>query len=288
MELTTKCLECLLQRNLETARKLGDEETAMAFARDFMAAILAAPRGVTTPYFSPITADLFQKYYGLEPDRFRREKEESNRFVLERMDQIRQFVTSAEDPVYAGLQAAVLGNYLDFSALRHEVDFAVLDRLLNDAAKILLDREVYKRLLDDLSGAGTLLYITDNAGEIGFDRVLAEAIAERFPKLSITFCVRGGPAVNDATREDAAIMGIPFPVIDNGTRISGTELSCLGAEARRALEISDVILAKGQGNTETMYGCGWNVYYLFLVKCQRFIDAFQKPKLTPMLLRERG
>ena len=48
-----------------------------------------------------------------------------------------------------------------------------------------------------------------------------------------------------------------------------------------------MILAKGQGNTETMYGCGLNVYYLFLVKCKRFMDAFHRPQFTPMLVRER-
>ena len=287
MELTTHCLECLLRRNLDTARKLGDEATAMAFAREFMAAILAAPKGVTTPYFSPITADLFQKYYGLEPDRFRREKQESNEFVLARLERIREAVARAEDPIYAGMQCAVLGNYLDFSALRDQVDFGVLEGLLERSREIRLDEEAYRRFRQDLAQARRLLYLTDNAGEIGFDRVLAEELAKAYPGLEITFCVRGGPAVNDATREDAAVMGIPFPVIDNGTRISGTELSCLGPDARQALAEADVVLAKGQGNTETMYGCGLNVYYLFLVKCQRFIDAFQKPQLTPMLVRER-
>ncbi len=288
MELTTKCLECLLQRNLETARSLGDEQTAMAFAREFLQNILQAPKGVSTPYFSPIAADLFCKYYGLDIDRFREEKELSNRFVLERLDRIRHTVETAEDPVYAGMQAAILGNYLDFAAMRHQVDFGELDRLLEKSRELPLDRRVYQQLCADLEAGERLLYLTDNAGEIGFDRVLAETIAKKYPHLKITFCVRGGPAVNDATREDAQIMGIPFPVIDNGSRISGTEIPFLGAEAADALEKASVVIAKGQGNTETMYGCGFNVYYLFLVKCERFTDEFHQPRLTPMLVRERG
>ena len=105
--------------------------------------------------------------------------------------------------------------------------------------------------------------------------------------MAITFCVRGAPALNDATREDAALVGIPFPVIDNGNRIAGTQIDLLGSEAKAALDSADVILAKGQGNIETMHGCGYNVYYAFLVKCPRFIEVFQKPKFTPMLLKER-
>ena len=36
-----------------------------------------------------------------------------------------------------------------------------------------------------------------------------------------------------------------------------------------------------------MFGCGYNVYYAFLVKCQRFVDRFHKPMFTPMLVKER-
>ena len=105
--------------------------------------------------------------------------------------------------------------------------------------------------------------------------------------MNITFCVRGGPAQNDATREDAAAVGIPFPVIDNGNNIPGTELSALSPEAKAALDSADLIIAKGQGNAETLLGCGYNIFYAFLIKCPRFIDRFHKPKLTPMLISER-
>ena len=83
-------------------------------------------------------------------------------------------------------------------------------------------------------------------------------------------------------------MGIPFPVIDNGNRVPGTQIDMLGKEALEALNAADVILAKGMANCETMFGCGYNVYYAFLVKCQRFVDRFQRKMLTPMLVKERS
>lgn len=131
------------------------------------------------------------------------------------------------------------------------------------------------------------MYLTDNAGEIGFDRIFAEALHKRYPSVAITFCVRGAYAANDATREDAAKVGIPFPVIDNGNDIAGTELTRLGTEAKEAFYSADVILSKGQGNAETLLGCGENVYYAFLVKCPRFQARFGKPKFTPMFVKER-
>lgn len=286
--LDSGCMECHLRRNLETARGLGTEEQATAFAKALMKLYLDAPEGVSTPWLAPHTAELFRKMYGLDADRFRAEKEASNRFVLSRLDQIRRRAQAAPDPVYAGLQFAILGNYLDFSALQGEVSFEELDELLAQAEKLPLDPVVYRALCADLARGGKLLYLTDNAGEIGFDRVLADQIHRAYPRLAITFCVRGGPAVNDATRADAAAVGISFPVIDNGNRIPGTQIDQLGAEARRALDGADVILSKGQGNVETLRGCGRNIYYAFLIKCARFERLFGKPKFTPMLVRERA
>ena len=284
----THCLQCYLKRNLDLVRPLGSEAQAMEFAKRLMQLYMDAPAGVSSPWFGPQVADLLHEMYGLPIDRFREEKGLSNRFVLERLDQIRDRVRAAPDPVYAGLQFSILGNYLDFGALQGQVSFEALEQMLNKGLELELDRAVYDDLCRDLEGAKTLLYLTDNAGEIGFDRIFAEEIARRYPHLAITFCVRGQITQNDATREDAAAVGIPFPVIDNGNRVAGTQLDQLSEEADTALNTADVVIAKGMGNTETMFGCGLNVYYAFLIKCQRFVTVFGQPMFTPMLVKEKA
>ena len=288
VSIDTRCLLCQLERNVATARKLGTEEQATAFAKDLMKLLADAPQGVSAPFFSPGVARLLDQHYGLGPDRYKQEKIDSNAFVLARMDQIREKVISAPDPVKAGLQFAILGNYIDFAGLRGDVSFEKLDEMLRSALEMELDEENYVNLCAELEKGGRLLYLTDNAGEIGFDRIFAEAMAEKYPGLEITFCVRGGPAANDATREDAAAVGIPFPVIDNGNLVPGTVIELLSEEAKRAMDEADVILSKGQGNVETLLGCGYNIYYAFLVKCPLFMERFGKAKLTPMLLKERS
>lgn len=284
----THCLQCYLKRNLDLVRPLGSEAQAMEFAKRLMQLYMDAPAGVSSPWFGPQVADLLHEMYGLPIDRFREEKLASNRFVLERLDQIRDRVRSAPDPVYAGLQFSILGNYLDFGALQGQVSFEALEQMLNKGLELELNRAVYDDLCRDLEGAKTLLYLTDNAGEIGFDRIFAEEIARRYPHLAITFCVRGQITQNDATREDAAAVDIPFPVIDNGNRVAGTQLDQLSEEADTALNTADVVIAKGMGNTETMFGCGLNVYYAFLIKCQRFVTVFGQPMFTPMLVKEKA
>lgn len=281
-----QCMLCHFRRNVETARALGDEETATAFARALMQVYLDTPPDRATPYVGPAVNELYRRFYGLEPDRYRQEKEESNAFVMARLDAIRATAEGAPDPVLAGLQLAILGNYIDFSALQGEVSFEKLDAMLESAMDMEL--ECYPQFRQELSKARRLLYLTDNAGEIGFDRICAEQLQRAFPALEITFCVRGGYAQNDATRADAQAVGVPFPVIDNGNDIAGTELTLLSEEAKAAMDGADLILSKGQGNAETLLGCGYNIYYAFLIKCPRFIDRFQKPKLTPMLVSEQN
>lgn len=286
MYMNTECLLCHLERNIQLARKLGSEEQATAFAKELMKQYISAPNGLTSPHFAEGTEQLLRQFYGVAEDRYLVEKQESNRFILERMDDLRRRAQAEADPVLAGLKFSILGNYIDFSALRGNVSFQMLEEMIASALEMELDEACYDKLCKDLAKAKKLLYLTDNAGEIGFDRIFAEMISAKFPQLQITFCVRGGPAMNDATREDAAAVGIPFPVIDNGTCVPGTALDRVNAETLQAVQAADVIISKGMGNVETLLGCGYNVYYAFLVKCQRFISRFERPLMTPMLVRE--
>ena len=289
MRLDSQCILCLLKRHADTAAKLGNEEQVTAFTRDLMRILCDGPVEMSAPFYTPDIAKLFTEHFGLADDRFTEEKELSNRFCMERLDKISGMVRSADDPLYAGLQGAILGNYIDFSALQGEVSFEKLDEMLDLLHTIEVDRAVFDKLRADLEGGKELLYLTDNAGEIVFDRVWLEVIRDLFPNLAITVCVRGGPAQNDATIADAEEIGMPFRVIDNGTCISGTVLEKASEELRAAMERADVVISKGQANVETLLdtGHGYNIYYAFLVKCKRFIDRFGKDKLTPMLVRER-
>ena len=286
LPMTAECLMCHFNRSVKKAMAQGDSEKALAFAKELMGVYQNAPADVSSPWFNPIVAEMLSRYFGLGEDQYIEEKEMSNRFVMERFDTISSIAQSAEDPVLAGLQLAILGNYMDFSALQDQVSFEKLEEMLYDALHMPLDMEVYAALRADLQNGKKLLYLTDNAGEIGMDRIFAQEIHKAYPHLDITFCVRGGLTVNDATREDAAFVGIPFPVIDNGNLVSGTQLDMLSQEAKEAMDTADVIISKGMANTETLYGSGYPIYYAFLIKCARFVQEFGKPLMTPMLVRE--
>ena len=289
MRLDAQCIQCLLKRHTETAEQQGSEEQVTAFIRDIMRVLCEGPAEMAAPYYTPAIAKLFTEHFGFAEDRFAAEKEESNRFALARFEKLTDMVRSAQDPLYAGLQGAILGNFIDFAALQGEVSFEKLDEMLELLHTIEVDRGAFESLRSDLENGRELLYLTDNAGEIVFDRVFLEIIRDRFPELSVTVCVRGGPAQNDATRADAEAIGMPFRIIDNGTCISGTVLELASPDLKKALAAADVVISKGQANVETLldtdHRC--NIYFAFLVKCKRFIDRFGKEKLTPMLVHDK-
>ena len=286
--MNSTCISCRVDRIINTIGKELTEEQLTDLLKAWMAMASQYEPGVDSARCGHYTDELVKKMFSIDPaDLMKKDRQASNAFVVERMDEIRRRVESAQDPVYAGLQFAVLGNYLDFAALEDTVSFEALDEMLNKAKDMNLDKAVVAQFAEDLRIGKNLLILTDNAGEIGFDRVLAEVLQKMYPHLNITFCVRGIPVANDATREDAQAVGITFPVIDSGNAVGGTAEEQLSQEAKDALEKADVILAKGMGNTESMWGSKYNIYYAFLVKCQRFVEVFNAPLMAPMLVKEK-
>ena len=287
MNFNAYCIECLVSGQAKLAATQNDEAKALCYMKDVLREILNAPENVAAPYLLSRFEELFERYY-YPGDRYLEIKEKSNSYALEKEPLVGKIVQNAADPLLAGLKFARLGNYLDFAALRC-VDMAVFDELIAHGLDEPLDREEYSHFRRDLAGARKLLYITDNAGEIVFDRVFIEVLQTAFPKLDICVGVRGKPIVNDATRKDAEEAGLAelVRIVDNGTSISGTQIQYLSPEMKSELFSADVILAKGQGNFETLQGCGLNVYYVFLCKCDWFVKLFNVPQLTGMFMNEK-
>ena len=132
--------------------------------------------------------------------------------------------------------------------------------------------------------AENVVYITDNCGEIVLDKIAIQILKKIFPNIRITALVRGLPAGNDATMEDAEFCGLTdvVPVLGNGNDVGGTWLHGISTHARELLYNADVIIAKGQGNYETLHGkCDW-FQQLFHAKLLQgmFINEKRAPKAT--------
>ena len=51
---------------------------------------------------------------------------------------------------------------------------------------------------------------------------------------------------------------------------------------------ADLIISKGLGNFETLNGCGLNIYYMFLCKCDYFANKFKLKKWESVLINEKS
>ena len=289
MQFGFTCLQCLIAMQLRRIPEEADSAKKLACAKELLRIITDAPEGVAAPWVIPHCNAAIRKWFGGPEDPLLALKQKSGAIMLERLPAIRERVLQSEDPLHAALLYCRVGNYIDFGALGESLSFDRLDEMLAAAEETPLDETEYAHLREDLSHAEHLLYLADNAGEIVLDRLTLEILRQEYPALEITLCVRGGPALNDALREDALQAGADTfaRIIDNGSAIPGTEPDYLGDEARQAMAKADVILAKGQGNLETLLGCGHNIYYLFLCKCSHFTELFGVPAMTGMLLNER-
>lgn len=179
------------------------------------------------------------------------------------------------------------GNYIDFGPTG-SIDDSILGGLLKKAADEKVSEEELVCLKADLSQARKLVYLTDNCGEIVMDKIFIRLLKEQYPELHVTVILRGGPALNDATLDDVAEVGLTelADCIGNGAPITGTDLSAVSDEAERLIRGSDVIISKGQGNFEGLYGEKLNPYFLFLCKCDLFVRRFGLERYASVFARE--
>ncbi|MBP5734099.1 MAG: DUF89 family protein, partial [Lachnospiraceae bacterium] len=152
------------------------------------------------------------------------------------------------------------------------------------------DEKTYESFQRECAKASSFLLICDNCGEIVLDKLFLEQLKIRFPKISVKIFVRGKDVLNDATMEDALYTGLDQmgEVFAGGEAIAGLVYDMLPEELKSVLDGADVILAKGQGNYETLSGQGRHMFYAFLCKCDLFVNRFQVPRLTGMFVEENG
>jgi len=269
----------MFERDSEKRRRLREEVVKI---------VSGSPEDETSPNLNAKVMRFLNNRLGLG-DIYYEVKKEYNRYLLTLEEEILSKIDHSEDRLLAALKYAMTGNFIDFGAM-NEVDDGDLRRLIERAPYQDVDRSQYAGFKEDMEKAREIVYLADNAGEIVFDKVFIKVIKETYPTVSITVVVRGMPVHNDATLEDAEETGISSiaDVIQNGTDIPGTDLGQVNMETRKAVENADLIISKGQGNFETLFGSGRNIYYIFLCKCSLFAERFKAARFVGIFINERN
>ncbi|MBM6853942.1 DUF89 family protein [Mediterraneibacter glycyrrhizinilyticus] len=286
MRASSMCISCLISKQEKLIRQFPDEEKKSEYMHQVLGILYQNGQSASAPSLAEKIDTLHRQFWGQTED-FSAQKKLYNDLLLSMEEEIERRIRDSEDPLRECIKYVCAGNYIDFSAVEN-VDKTVLGSLLEKAAGENVPEEEYQAFLSDLRSADTLVCLTDNCGEIVLDKIFIRHLKEEFPDLKITAIVRGQNVINDATMEDAKAVGLTglIPCIGNGNAAPGTVLSELSPEARRVLLEADVIISKGQGNFESLYGEGLNPYYLFLCKCELFVRRFGLERYASVFSRE--
>jgi hypothetical protein len=214
-------------------------------------------------------------------DPYRDAKDRFTAMALDLLPSLEERVESSADPFGAAVRLAIAGNVIDLGVNGDLTEEEAL-RTMNSALDFPVAGDLDALALA-VRPARHILYLADNAGEIVFDRPLIRAL----PPGRVTVAVRGAPVINDAVARDAIAAGIPeiARLIDNGSDAPGTILADCSDEFRSEFENAEVIIAKGQGNYETLCDENAPLFFLFKVKCQSVARHCALPLGTHALLR---
>lgn len=288
MKLNSKCMACQIRKQEAKIRHFNDEDRKKQYMEAIRQRFEHPKDDDCVPSISTELKKFYCSFWGVPMEDFTRINKEYDQLMLDLEAELRSTIRYSEDPLKAALIYARTGNYIDFAALP-EVSKETALSLIKSENKDDLDEQEYRQFCQDMKKAENVVYITDNCGEIVLDKIAIQILKKIFPNIRITALVRGLPAGNDATMEDAEFCGLTdvVPVLGNGNDVGGTWLHGISTHARELLYNADVIIAKGQGNYETLHGCGLNIYYLFLCKCDSFQQLFHAKLLQGMFINEK-
>ncbi|MBU1701655.1 MAG: DUF89 family protein [Candidatus Eisenbacteria bacterium] len=259
-----ECVACFLRQALDASRMATDDPAI--HERVLRATLqLAAdmPFDRPPPWMGQQIHRLLREATG-NPDPYRKIKQDSNDLALSLYPDLHKRVNSSLNPLATAVSLAIAGNVIDFGCLTNLTQDEIR-QAMEDALHTSLDTTAVEKLRRRAAAARDILYLADNAGEIVFDRLLIEQL----PCARMTLVVRGAPVINDATRTDAEVAGLSalVPVIDNGSDAPGTILESCSASFQARFAQSDLVIAKGQGNYETLSGDHSHTIFLFMAKC---------------------
>ncbi|MBN1488199.1 MAG: DUF89 family protein [Anaerolineae bacterium] len=253
------CYPCFLNQALMAMHFAGaDEEQQFTIMHRVLVALTEFDATVTPPEVGDRIHRIIREETQTQ-DPYKESKRISTQQALDFYPELKKLVKESIAPLDTAIRLAIAGNVIDF-AVDHEHDLEqAIDQVLSQPPTIN-DIEAFQAALRE---ADNLLYLADNAGETVFDRVLIETL-----DVPVTYVVKGGPSLNDATYEDAVAAGLDkiAEIIDNGLDSIGTILDRCSPEFQKRFAEAPVIISKGQSNYESVPSES-RVFYLLKAKC---------------------
>ncbi len=257
------CIPCFIRQTVEAARiATSDQKLQEKILREVLRAVSKMNLSKSPPVMMQYMYRLIREISGSQ-DPYKKLKDSFNKLALDIYPDLSDRVKKASDPFEAAVRFAIAGNIIDSGAV-HNLNKSYIIETIEQAMSQKLSGNIEK-LRIAINSANKILYLGDNTGEIVFDKLLIEQL----PLDRVTFVVRGYPVINDATMIDAKVTGMTdlVEVIDNGSDAPGTVLEDCSEEFIQHFSDADLIIAKGQGNYETLSSTDKSIFFILKAKC---------------------
>jgi len=290
--IASDCHSCVINQALSAASlaELSEEQTIriLIFAKNELALSKTTPLLVQHIIRSVTDAIIEELEESFDYDIYADVKENSNALALDYVEIFQRRIYGNESPFETGLQIAAAGNIIDFGAKNH-IDLN-LEKEIQSLNNVPFARYDIEPLKTGLKDGSMLLYICDNSGEIVFDMLFIKEIQRQYPNLKIVAALREKPIINDATIDDAKAIGLDSIVttISSGSIYPGTILPEVSQEFSELYSCADIILAKGQGNFETLLPyADKRLFFLLRIKCEAMAILSKVEKDNLVLMQGR-
>lgn len=264
MRIYLDCIPCFVRQALNSARLATSEEHIHEkVVREVLRLAIDLDVSQSPPAIGQQIHRLIRKLVN-DNDPYRKLKERFNTLAMKLYPKLKDCVRTSEDPFATAVRLAIAGNIIDFG-VNSTLEESYVEETISTSLSGYLDPEQIQGLKDAAMAAEKILYLADNTGEIVFDRLLVEQL----PVEKIAVVVKCRPVINDATMDDAEFAGLTeiVEVIDNGSDAPGTILQDCSQTFRDRFEDADLVIAKGQGNYETLSEVDKDIFFILKAKC---------------------
>jgi uncharacterized protein with ATP-grasp and redox domains len=258
------CIPCFVRQALDSVRLITDDEQIQEqVIREVLRLASKMDLRQSPPAMAQKIHRMIRKLTGVQ-DPYLQMKNRFNKMALEMYPELRKQIAASADPFETAVRLAIAGNIVDLGVKTGLVE-SEIEKTIAQSLTDPLDTEALKEFSNATNRAKDILYLGDNAGEIVFDCLLIEQL----PTENITFVVKAAPVINDATIEDAKIVGLTniVSVIDNGSDAPGTILENCSQDFCHRFNEADLVVAKGQGNFETLSDVNKDIFFILRAKC---------------------
>jgi len=261
MKMYLDCYACAVRQTLQALRESGvDESRHVEILNRVLRELISRDPSLTPPEFGAKIHSLIREEVGCE-DPYKKIKRKSTEEALKLYPKLKKRIQDSSDPIDTATRLCIAGNIIDLGAASKYNLGETIERVLSQPYATS-DFPEFKRKLHE---AEKILMLADNAGETVFDRLFIETVAK-----SVTYAVKDGPCINDATIEDARQAGLDevAEVISCGAQAPATVLKWCSPDFLSVYNQADLVIAKGMGNYEALSQENHHLYFLLQVKCE--------------------